>query len=300
MATLRQWVDGARPRTLPAAISPVLVGSGFAAYGNAFLPGRAALALIVAVGLQVGVNYANDYSDGIKGTDRVRVGPVRLVGQQLASPASVRAAAWASMLVAMVAGLALVLLTSAWWLLAVGAACVIAAWLYTGGPTPYGYRGLGEVFVFCFFGLVPVLGTMYVQALQVTGAAVLASAAVGFVVCDVLVANNLRDIPTDAQAGKRTLAVRLGDRRTRILYQALIAAAALATAGSAALSSWWLLLGLVGLVPAFAPIRAIRAGVVGRDLIGVLKQTGLVVLAFGIAVTGALVAARYVDVLGPG
>lgn len=300
MATLRQWVDGARPRTLPAAISPVLVGSGFAAYTDAFLPGRALLALVVAMGLQVGVNYANDYSDGIKGTDRVRIGPVRLVGQQLASPASVRAAAWGSMLVAMAAGLTLVLQTGAWWLLAVGAACVIAAWLYTGGPTPYGYRGLGEVFVFCFFGLVPVLGTMYVQALQVTAAAVLASTAVGFVVCDVLVANNLRDIPTDTQAGKRTLAVRLGDRRTRILYQVLIAAAALATLGSAALSSWWLLLGLIGLVPAFGPIRAIRAGVVGRDLIDVLKVTSLVVLAYGITTTGALVAARYFEVLGPG
>lgn len=300
MANLRQWVDGARPRTLPAAISPVLVGSGFAAYADAFLPGRAVLALFVALGLQVGVNYANDYSDGIKGTDRVRVGPVRLVGQQLASPASVRAAAWLSMLVAMVAGLGLVLLTGAWWLLAVGAACVVAAWLYTGGPTPYGYRGLGEAFVFCFFGLVPVLGTMYVQALAITDAAVLASAAVGFIICDVLVANNLRDIPTDAQAGKRTLAVRLGDRRTRILFQVLVAATALCILGSAALSTWWLLLGLVGLVPAFAPMRTIRAGAIGGELISVLKQTGLVVLAFGVAVTTALVIATYVDVLSTG
>lgn len=291
MATVRQWLDGARPRTLPAAISPVLVGSGFAAYAGAFAPARAMLALIVALGLQVGVNYANDYSDGIKGTDRVRVGPVRLVGQELASPAAVRAAAWFSMLVAMGAGLALVLLTQAWWLLAVGVACVLAAWLYTGGPAPYGYRGLGEVFVFCFFGIVPVLGTMYVQAGSVTAAAALASAAIGFVTCDVLVANNLRDIPTDTASGKRTLAVRLGDARTRVLYLALLVAAGVATVASAALSTWWLLLGIVGLVPSIGPMRAIRAGAAGRDLIAVLKQTGLAVLAFGTAATLGLVIA---------
>lgn len=291
MATVRQWLDGARPRTLPAAISPVLVGSGFAAYAGAFAPARAMLALIVALGLQVGVNYANDYSDGIKGTDRVRVGPVRLVGQELASPAAVRAAAWLSMLVAMGAGLALVLLTQAWWLLAVGVACVLAAWLYTGGPAPYGYRGLGEVFVFCFFGIVPVLGTMYVQAGSVTAAAALASAAIGFVTCDVLVANNLRDIPTDTASGKRTLAVRLGDARTRVLYLALLVAAGVATVASAALSTWWLLLGIVGLVPSIGPMRAIRAGAAGRDLIAVLKQTGLAVLAFGTAATLGLVIA---------
>ena len=291
MATLRQWLDGARPRTLPAAISPVLVGSGFAAYAGAFAPARAMLALIVALGLQVGVNYANDYSDGIKGTDRVRVGPVRLVGQELASPAAVRAAAWLSMLVAMGAGLALVLLTQAWWLLAVGVACVLAAWLYTGGPAPYGYRGLGEVFVFCFFGIVPVLGTMYVQAGSVTAAAALASAAIGFVTCDVLVANNLRDIPTDTASGKRTLAVRLGDARTRVLYLALLVAAGVATVASAALSTWWLLLGIVGLVPSIGPMRAIRAGAAGRDLIAVLKQTGLAVLALGAAATIGLVIA---------
>lgn len=295
MATLRQWVDGARPRTLPAALTPVLVGSGFAAQSGAFLPGRAVLALIVALGLQVGVNYANDYSDGIKGTDRVRVGPVRLVGQGLARPAAVRAAAWACMLVAMAAGLALVLLTAAWWLLAVGVACVLAAWLYTGGPAPYGYRGLGEVFVFCFFGIVPVLGTMYVQVGSVTAAAAFASAAVGLVTCDVLVANNLRDIPTDSQTGKRTLAVRLGDQRTRALYLALMLAAGLATAIAAALSTWWLLLGLAGLMPAIGPIRSVRSGAAGRDLIAVLKQTGIVVLAFGASATLGLVIAVPID-----
>lgn len=298
MATLRQWVDGARPRTLPAAIAPVLVGSGFAGYADSFLPARAFLALIVALGLQVGVNYANDYSDGIKGTDRVRVGPVRLVGQGLARPTAVRAAAWIAMGVAMAAGLGLVLLTAAWWLLAVGAACVVAAWLYTGGPAPYGYRGLGEVFVFCFFGIVPVLGTMYVQAGSVTAAAACASAAVGFIICDVLVANNLRDIPTDTATGKRTLAVRLGDSRTRSLYLVLIAAATVATVLAAALSTWWLLLGLVGLLPVIGPARAIHSRVSGPGLIPVLKQTGIVVLAFGLAATLGLLIGTLTRSLG--
>lgn len=281
MATLRQWVDGARPRTLPAAISPVLVGSGFAAMAGSFLPIRALLALVVALGLQVGVNYANDYSDGIKGTDRVRVGPVRLVGQGLAAPAAVRAAAWAAMAIAMASGLILVAVTSAWWLLAVGAACVVAAWLYTGGPRPYGYLGLGEIFVFVFFGVVPVLGTMFVQALQVTAAAGFASAAVGLLACNVLVANNLRDIPTDAPAGKRTLAVRLGDGRTRQLYAGFVLAAVVATLAMAALADWWLVLGLLGLVPAIRPVRLIRSGAAGPGLIPVLKESGMVLLAYG-------------------
>lgn len=281
MATLRQWVDGARPRTLPAAISPVLVGSGFAAMAGSFLPIRALLALVVALGLQVGVNYANDYSDGIKGTDRVRVGPVRLVGQGLAAPAAVRAAAWAAMAIAMASGLILVAVTSAWWLLAIGAACVVAAWLYTGGPRPYGYLGLGEIFVFVFFGVVPVLGTMFVQALQVTAAAGFASAAVGLLACNVLVANNLRDIPTDAPAGKRTLAVRLGDGRTRQLYAGFVLAAVVATLAMAALADWWLVLGLLGLVPAIRPVRLIRSGAAGPGLIPVLKESGMVLLAYG-------------------
>lgn len=294
MATLRQWVDGARPRTLPAAVSPVLVGSGFAGLAGSFMPIRATLALIVALGLQVGVNFANDYSDGVKGTDRVRVGPARLVGQGLAAPTAVRSAAWAAMAVAMISGLILVAAASAWWLLAVGAACVVAAWLYTGGPRPYGYLGLGEVFVLVFFGIVPVLGTMFVQAMQVTTAAACASAAVGLLTCNVLVANNLRDIPTDMQVGKRTLAVRLGDPRTRRLYAGLVLAAAGATLAMAALSDWWLLLGLLGLLPAIRPISMVRHGATGRGLIPVLKDSGTVVLVYGawLTVILAVLAAR--------
>lgn len=294
MATLRQWVDGARPRTLPAAVSPVLVGSGFAGLAGSFMPIRATLALIVALGLQVGVNFANDYSDGVKGTDRVRVGPVRLVGQGLAAPTAVRSAAWAAMAVAMISGLILVAAASAWWLLAVGAACVVAAWLYTGGPRPYGYLGLGEVFVLVFFGIVPVLGTMFVQAMQVTAAAACASAAVGLLTCNVLVANNLRDIPTDMQVGKRTLAVRLGDPRTRRLYAGLVLAAGGATLAMAALSDWRLLLGLLGLLPAIRPISMVRRGATGRGLIPVLKDSGTVVLVYGawLTVILAVLAAR--------
>ena len=183
MATAGEWIEGTRPRTLPAAIAPVAVGAGLAAYVDSFMLGRALLALVVAVALQIGVNLANDYSDGIKGTDAARVGPVRLVGQELAPAAQVRRAAFASFGVAAVSGLALVLLTSQWWLLLVGAACIAAAWLYTGGPRPYGYSGLGEVFVFVFFGIVPVVGTAYVQTLGITATDVVASIGIGLLSC---------------------------------------------------------------------------------------------------------------------
>ena len=225
MASLSQWVGGARPRTLPTAVASVAVGTGLAVNDSSLMPVRALLALLVAIALQVGVNYANDYSDGIKGTDEARVGPVRLVGQRLATPASVRLAAFMSFAVAAILGVILVGLVGQWWLLLVGVASVAAAWLYTGGPSPYGYFGLGEVFVFVFFGLVPVVGTYYVQSLTVTASSVIASVAVGLLACAVLVTNNLRDIPTDTTSGKRTLAVRLGDSRTRLLYLALVIAA---------------------------------------------------------------------------
>lgn len=289
MATLSEWAQGARPRTLPAALAPVLIGTGFAAYAGHFMVDRALLALVVALALQIGVNYANDYSDGIKGTDAVRVGPVRLVGQQLAKPSTVRAAAWACMAIAMAAGLGLVLMTQQWWLIAVGAACVLAAWFYTGGPKPYGYLGLGEVFVFVFFGLVPVTLTTYVQTLGFSASNAVAACAIGLLICDVLVANNLRDIPTDVRTGKRTLAVRLGDGLTRRLYEALIVASAAATVLMAALSTWWLLLALVVYVLAWQPLGAVRGGAAGRDLICVLKQTGNLVLAYGLAVPVILV-----------
>ena len=240
MASIGEWVGGARPRTLPAAIAPVAVGAGLGAWALAFDGWRVLLALVVAVALQIGVNYANDYSDGIRGTDEKRVGPVRLVGQGLAAPRAVKRAAWASFAVAAVAGLALVVLTGEWWLLLVGVASVAAAWLYTGGPRPYGYAGLGEVFVFVFFGLVPVVFTAYVQILTITVSAVVGGIGVGLLSCAILITNNLRDIPGDTVAGKRTLAVRIGDRATRALYAAVIATgllAALLLSGCASLSA---------------------------------------------------------------
>jgi 1,4-dihydroxy-2-naphthoate octaprenyltransferase len=207
MATAALWVAGARLRTLPAAVAPVAAGTGAAAAVDGADTGPALLALVVALALQVGVNYANDYSDGVRGTDADRVGPLRLVGSGVATPAAVRHAAMLAFAVAGVAGLTLAALTT-WWLVVVGAACLVAAWYYTGGRSPYGYRGLGEVSVFVFFGLVATVGTTYVQAERVTAASVLAGVGCGALACAILVANNLRDVPTDTAAGKRTLAVR--------------------------------------------------------------------------------------------
>ncbi|ROP43272.1 1,4-dihydroxy-2-naphthoate polyprenyltransferase [Pseudokineococcus lusitanus] len=275
MATAGQWVQGARPRTLPAAVSPVLAGTGAAAaLGDAHL-GRALLALVVALALQVAVNYANDYSDGVRGTDRDRVGPLRLVGSGVAAPGAVRRAAFAAFGVAALAGLLLVVLTGHWWFLLVGAACVAAAWTYTGGRRPYGYLGLGEVFVFVFFGLVAVLGTTYVQVDRVGVVAVLAAVGVGLHACAILVANNLRDVPTDAVAGKRTLAVRLGAPRTRTLFAALVLVPPLlALPAAAVLGSAWPLLALLALVPAVPPARTVLGGAQGRALVPVLAATG--------------------------
>lgn len=287
MATLGQWVVGARPRTLPAAIAPVVVGTGLAINAGSLHAGQAGLALVVALALQVGVNFANDYSDGIRGTDNMRVGPVRLVGQDLARPPAVRLAAFIAFGVACLAGLALVFATQTWWLLIVGVACVAAAWLYTGGPRPYGYHGLGEVFVLIFFGLVPVVGTFYVQSGTITLAAVIASVGVGALACAVLVTNNLRDLPSDQQVGKHTLAVRLGEHRTRGLYVACIVATAIATIIVAAIISWLVLLALATFI--IAPLRLILSGATGPALIPALKQTGLLVLIYGLGL-GLLIA----------
>ena len=283
MATAAQWIEGARPRTLGAAIAPVAVGTGVAAAADSLQPVRAALALLVLLAAQIGVNYANDYSDGVRGTDAQRVGPVRLVGQGLAAPSAVRAAALASLLVSAVAGLVLVALTGQWWLLAVGAAALLAAWLYTGGPKPYGYLGLGEVFVFVFFGVVPVVGTAYVQTLTFSTTAWVSSIGVGALTCAVLVANNLRDIPTDAQAGKRTLAVRMGDGPTRALYVVLVVSAFVVIvpmATSLGLRLAWL--AMLAAVLAIRPIASVLRGATGGTLVAVLKATGLVVLAYGL------------------
>ncbi|HEX5995619.1 MAG TPA: 1,4-dihydroxy-2-naphthoate polyprenyltransferase [Jiangellales bacterium] len=291
MAAVSPWLVGARPRTLPAAISPVIVGTGAAAaVGSADLP-RAVLALVVALALQVGVNYANDYSDGVRGTDDRRVGPLRLVASGIVGPRAVLAAAWLAFAVAAMAGLALVVMSRQWWLLAVGAVAVAAAWYYTGGSRPYGYRGFGEVSVFVFFGLIAVVGTTYVQIERVIAASVISGIAIGALASALLLANNLRDAPTDAATGKRTLAVFLGSRRTRVLYLLLLAAAyALALALTFGGRSWaWLaLLSAPLAVKAALPVVQ-RAR--GADLIPVLRDTGLtelayaVLLAIGLALT---------------
>jgi 1,4-dihydroxy-2-naphthoate polyprenyltransferase len=287
MTSPRQWIAGARPKTLPAAIAPVLVGTALA--GANWMPGRALLALVVALALQVGVNYANDYSDGIRGTDNARVGPVRLVGQGLAPAHRVRTAAFLSFGAAAVAGLVLVALSGHWWLLLVGAASIAAAWLYTGGPRPYGYSGFGEVFVFVFFGLVPVLGTLYVQTGVVDANAVLASIGVGSLACAILVTNNLRDIPSDSQAGKLTLAVRLGDRRTRRLY-VLLVMAAFAMVALIAITNPWTLIGLLAAPWAIRPLRVVMKGAVGPGLIPALVSTGRLVIAYAVALSLGLLA----------
>ena len=284
------WVAGARPRTLPAAVSPVLAGTGVAAYVDEPVWWKAGLALVVALALQVAVNYANDYSDGIRGTDDDRVGPMRLVASGTASPRAVKTAAFVAFGVAAVAGLVLAA-TTAWWLVAVGLVCIVAAWFYTGGDRPYGYLGLGEVMVFVFFGLVAVVGTTYVQSETWEWAALFAAVGVGALACAILVANNLRDIPTDTVAGKRTLAVVLGDRRTRVLYAVLVGLAAVAVVAVAAVTSWWALAGL-GFVALAAPAsRTVLGGATGPGLIPVLQRTGLAELLWAVLVAGALVLA---------
>ena len=281
MATVAHWVAGARPRTLPAAVSPVLAGTGVALYDDGAVWWKALLALVVSLALQVGVNYANDYSDGVRGTDADRVGPMRLVGSGTASPGAVKRAAFVSFGVAAVAGLVLAA-TTAWWLVAVGAVCVVAAWFYTGGSKPYGYLGLGEVMVFCFFGLVAVIGTTYVQTETWRLPSLYAAIGIGALACAILVANNLRDIPTDREAGKMTLAVRLGDDRTRALYVLLLDLAAVALVAVALTTSWWALLALLYAGPGARAARVVRSRAVGPGLIPVLQLTGVAELVYGL------------------
>ena len=251
---------------------------------------KAALAMVVALALQVGVNYANDYSDGVRGTDADRVGPVRLVGSGLAAPRTVKLAAFAAFGVAAAAGLVLAA-TTAWWLVAVGAVCVLAAWYYTGGRRPYGYSGLGEVMVFVFFGLVAVVGTTYVQTDTWLLPSLYAAVGVGAITTAVLVTNNLRDIPTDEAAGKRTLAVVLGDARTRGLYVMLLGAALVALVGVALSTSAWALLGLIAALPAQRAARTVARGATGRALVPVLRLTGTTDLLYGAGMfVGLLVA----------
>jgi 1,4-dihydroxy-2-naphthoate polyprenyltransferase len=286
MATPAQWVAGARPRTLPAALAPVLVGSGAAAALGSFRPLPAVLALVVALALQVAVNYANDYSDGTRGTDAERVGPMRLVGSGAAAPRQVLIAAVLAFAVAAVAGLGLAALSS-WWLVAVGAVCMAAAWTYTGGPLPYGYRALGEVFVFIFFGPVAVVGTTFVQTVTLPGLAFAVSVPIGLLIVAILVVNNLRDIHGDALVGKRTLAVLLGERATRIAFAGLFVVA-FAVIAAVGVARPWALLGLLAAPLAVPPARVVLSGGRGPALIGALQGTGLVTLATGVLLGAGL------------
>jgi len=306
MATAAQWVSGARLRTLPLAVAPVALGTGAAiglshhgdltsfslwSWGGSALGwgGRwggwaafsALLALVVSLALQVGVNYANDYSDGIRGTDDNRVGPFRLTGSAAATPAQVKWAAFACFGLAGLAGLILVLLSGQWWLLLIGASCVLAAWYYTGGTRPYGYAGLGEIAVFVFFGLVAVLGTTYTQVGRISWPSFAGAVGVGALACAVLVVNNLRDVPTDAVTGKITLAVRLGDAATRRFYRALMVLPFLVAVPVLPAHPWAGLVLLAGPL-ARAPISAVTGGAQGLALLPVLRDTGRLALIYAL------------------
>ena len=286
-ADVKPWVEGARPKTLPAAVVPVAVGTAVAFSQGEVVWWRAAAALVVALAVQVGTNYANDYSDGIRGTDDGRVGPLRLVASGLKAAPAVKRAAFLSYGVAAVAGLALAWAVT-WWLVPVGAACFVAGWFYTGGPRPYGYAGLGEVFVFVFFGLVATTGSAFVHVEAVTLLALGASFPVGALATALLVVNNLRDIPTDTASGKRTLAVRLGDQDTRMLYLVLLTAVPIGAAILLAVVRPLAPLAILGIALGLPAARAVRQGARGRDLVPVLVRTGQVQLAYGLLLAAGL------------
>ncbi|GAA3237557.1 1,4-dihydroxy-2-naphthoate polyprenyltransferase [Actinocorallia longicatena] len=280
---MNPWIAGARPRTLPAAVVPVAVGTGVAIGSDSFVGWRALVALFVGLSLQVGVNYANDYSDGVKGTDENRVGPLRLVGSGTKPAKQVLAAALICFALAGVAGLVLAAVSS-WWILLVGAAAIAAAWFYTGGKTPYGYRALGELSVFVFFGLVAVVGTAYVQIEALPWVAWAAAVPVGLLACAMLVVNNLRDLDTDAMTGKRTLAVVLGDPITRVLFTLCLSLPFTVVLGIA-IARPWALLALFAAPLTIGPSRTVLAGAQGPALIKVLGETGRLQLVFGALLT---------------
>lgn len=281
------WIAGARPRTLPAAVVPVLVGTACAVGSEEVMWWRCGLALIVSLALQVGVNYANDYSDGIRGTDESRVGPLRLVGSGVASATAVKRAAIVSLLIAALAGLVLALLTSLW-LLVVGVLALVAAWTYTGGPRPYGYAGFGEFFVFIFFGVVATTGSTFAVAETITAVSWVASIGVGCFACALLVVNNLRDIPGDTASGKLTLAVRLGDGRTRVLLGILVLCTALVVAQIAVVTTPWAALAFLGVIAGLRALRPVRTGAKGRELIVVLGEIGRAQLLYGVTLAVGL------------
>lgn len=288
-ATFRDWLTGARPQTWPNAFSGVLVGSGAAAFHGGFNWWRALLALVVAWALIIGVNYANDYSDGIRGTDEDRTGPLRLTGSGLARPRHVKFAAFTAFGVAGIAGIALSL-ASAWWLILVGALCILGAWFYTGGKNPYGYRGLGEVAVFIFFGLVAAMGTEFTQRGAVSWQGLVGAIGIGAISAGVNLANNIRDIPSDAETGKITLAVRLGDKNARRLFLALVAVPFVASL-ILAVATIPAVFVLILLPLAIRAARPIYRGATGRELIPVIGSTGKIMLAWAVLTTIALVLA---------
>ncbi len=301
MATFAQWVEGARLRTLPLAIAPVLIGTG-AALGSvgglsALVIGsvdagqpqdvhlatmffRAFLALIVSLGLQIGSNYANDYSDGIRGTDDVRVGPVRLTAAKLAAPAVVKRAAFISFAIAGLAGVLLTIVSQSWWLIPVGVLAVLAAWYYTGGKHPYGYMAMGEVFVFIFFGLVATLGTSYALVHRLSASAWAGAVAIGLLACAVLMVNNLRDIPSDKQVGKTTLAVILGDRHARTAYALLVFVPYVLLIVPALTGHPGGVLAVLSFALAVTPLKTVLSDVEGTGLIPTIKHTGIVALTY--------------------
>jgi 1,4-dihydroxy-2-naphthoate octaprenyltransferase len=289
--TLNLWIKGARPKTLPAAVAPVLVGVACASIESSaeHVWANGLFALVVSLALQVAVNFANDYSDGIRGTDIDRVGPMRLVGSGAKEPKEVKQAAFAAFGVAAVFGLILAAATS-WWLIAVGLACIAAGWFYTGGSKPYGYYGFGELFVFIFFGLVATTGTTFVVIQKISYTSFVASIALGSLACALLVINNLRDIPGDTVAGKKTLAVRLGDKQTRRLYYSLLVVSGLAIL-LLAVELPSTLIGLLGLLAAIPAIRRVMRGAVGKDLIDVLGATGRTQILTAVALSAGLILA---------
>jgi 1,4-dihydroxy-2-naphthoate octaprenyltransferase len=273
---MNKWILGARPRTLPAAIAPVLVA--VALVGNDINWLRAVLALKVAVWLQIGVNFANDYSDGVKGTDADRVGPIRLVASGIATARSVKFAAFISFAIASMAGTWLALLTSPL-LILVGIFSIAAAWGYTGGKNPYGYRGLGELSVFLFFGVIATMGTYYAQTEELTLLSFIVSIPMGALSCAILSINNLRDRPKDQLVGKQTVAVRIGDRKARLMYVGLLVLAHLAAVATLIPTT---LLTLLALPMSFSISRQVLSGISGEDLIPVLGKTGKLQMFFAI------------------
>lgn len=292
MTRLGVWVHGARPRTLAASVTPVIVGTAAAGH---LVVWRFVAALLVGLGLQMGVNFANDFHDGVRGVDTTeRLGPPRLTSSGLAPARAVLAVALGCILVAGIAGLALAAATT-WWLVPIGAVAMLALWLYSGGPKPYAELGLGELMVFVFFGVMATAGSAFVQVETVPSAAWWASASMGFLAVAILVANNLRDIPTDGAAGKRTLAVRLGERRTRVLYRACVVAAFASVAAGVVADfldegsgmSPWSLIAFVSIVTAVAPVRDVERAT-GRDLIPVLVASARLQVVFGICLSVGL------------